>query len=341
MQILNIVAAQRDAARLVIGLSGLSGEGKTYSAIMLAYGLAGYDASKVGFIDTENKRGRLYANILKKHPTHPTDVPFWIADLEPPFSPERCAQAIKEFNEFKVAKGGTGIEVLVFDSVTHEYEGTGGVMEIAELKALGQGPKKRPNWALAKKLHKDFMNVLLQSNAHIIPCIRAREKGKEIEVEENGYKKKVFKMDGVPSPVQERNFMYEMTASLMMWSEGKAQSVLKCPEELRPFLGRQEGYITSEDGYAIRQWLSEGGEIDQKREKLRNALRNETTQGEAHYLECWDKLKPGQQKAVGKEFHETLILAARDYDKVAELQGQTDDGGDDAADAVNNLISED
>lgn len=337
MQILNIVPAERDAARLVIGLSGLSGEGKTYSAIMLAYGLAGYDARKVGFIDTENKRGRLYANILRNHPTHPTQDKFWIADLEPPFTPARCAQAIKDFNDFRASKGDPGIEVLVFDSVTHEYEGTGGVMEIAELQALGNGPKKRPNWALAKKLHKDFMNVLLQSNAHVIPCIRAREKGREKMVDG----KKVFEMDGVPSPIQERNFMFEMTASLMMWSEGKSQSVLKCPEELRPFLGRQEGYITSADGYAIRQWLAEGGEIDQKREKLRNALRNETIQGEAHYLECWDKLKPGQRNAVGKDFHETLLAAAREYDKVAEHQRQNDDGGDDAADAVNSLISED
>jgi len=337
MQILNIVPAERDAARLVIGLSGLSGEGKTYSAIMLAYGLAGYDAKKVGFIDTENKRGRLYANILRNHPTHPTQDKFWIADLEPPFTPARCAQAIKDFNDFRASKGDPGIEVLVFDSVTHEYEGTGGVMEIAELQALGNGPKKRPNWALAKKLHKEFMNVLLQSNAHVIPCIRAREKGREKMVEG----KKVFEMDGVPSPIQERNFMFEMTASLMMWNEGKTQSVLKCPEELRPFLGREEGYITSADGFAIREWLQSGGEIDQKREKLRNALRNETSQGEAHYLECWDKLKPAQQKAVGKDFHETLIAAAREYDQVAEHQRQTDDGGDDAADAVNNLITED
>lgn len=336
MPILNIVPAQRDAARLVIGLSGLSGDGKTYSAIMLAYGLAGYDARKVGFIDTENKRGRLYANILKKHPTHPTDEPFWIADLEPPFTPQRCADAIKEFNDFRISKGGEAIEVLVFDSVTHEYEGSGGVMEIAELQALGNGPKKRPNWALAKKLHKDFMNVLLQSNAHVIPCIRAREKGKEVMVDG----KKVFQMDGVPSPIQERNFMFEMTASLMMWNEGRAQSVLKCPEELRPMLGRQEGYITSEDGYAIRQWLAEGGEIDQKRERLRNALRNETTQGEAHFLACWEKLKPGQQRAVGKEVFETLLAAAKEFDQVAEHQRQTDEPGDQNADTVNALLND-
>jgi len=56
--------ARREGAKVVIALAGTSGSGKTYTAIILAYGLAGYDASKVGFLDTENKRGSLYSDIL-------------------------------------------------------------------------------------------------------------------------------------------------------------------------------------------------------------------------------------------------------------------------------------
>ena len=341
MAVLQIVEAKKDSARLVIGLSGISGEGKTYSALMLAYGMVNYDPSKIGFIDVENRRGRLYANIFKKHPTHPSDVPFLIADLEPPHSPARYAQAIKEFSEYNKNQ----IEVLIIDSVTHEYEGTGGVQEIAEINALGNGIKKRTNWALAKKEHKGFMNTLLQSNPHIIACVRAREKGKEIEQSNgNGGTKKVWVSEGV-QPVQEKNFMFEMTASLMMWDKGKAQAVHKCPEELLPILGRESGYITSEDGLALRRWLEDGGDpIDQKIEAMRNALKNETEQGEAHYLECWNKLKAGTRKAVGKEFHETMLEAARGYDKAAELRGLDGDGdtsGSDTANAVNTMIGDD
>lgn len=38
--------AQRQGARLLIQLSGVSGSGKTYTALQLAYGLAGNDATK-------------------------------------------------------------------------------------------------------------------------------------------------------------------------------------------------------------------------------------------------------------------------------------------------------
>lgn len=342
MAIIQIVQAKKDSARLVIGLSGISGEGKTYSALMLAYGMVNYDPTKIGFLDTENRRGRLYANIFKKHPTHPSNEPFLIADLEPPHSPARYAQAIKEFS----AWSNNQIEVLIIDSVTHEYEGTGGVQEIAEINALGNGIKKRPNWALAKKEHRGFMNSMLQANPHVIACIRAREKGKEVEQDApGGGKKKVWVSEGV-QPIQEKNFMFEMTASLMMWNKGQAQAVHKCPEELLGILGRETGYITSEDGLALRRWLEDGGDpMDQKVEAMKNALKNETEGGEVHYLDCWNKLKAGTRKAIGKEFHETMLEAARGYDKVAELRQMDDDGsgeqGSQTADAVNNMLGDD
>jgi len=53
-----IETAKREGAKIVLGLAGTSGSGKTYSAIQLGYGLAGMDASQLGFLDTENRRGR-------------------------------------------------------------------------------------------------------------------------------------------------------------------------------------------------------------------------------------------------------------------------------------------
>ena len=82
MSILNICPAVRTSAKLVIGLAGTSGSGKTYSALQLAYGLAGKDATKVGLLDTENRRGSLYSHVLG-------NPPFLIGDLAAPFSPQR------------------------------------------------------------------------------------------------------------------------------------------------------------------------------------------------------------------------------------------------------------
>lgn len=292
--------AKRAGARMVIGFAGISGSGKTRTAIEFAYGLANYDATKIGFIDTENRRGSLYADVLKTHATHPTDAEFWIADLEPPFTPERCAGAIKEAQSL-------GVEVLVFDSVTHEYEGTGGVLEIREPLPGQKG--KRDN--IAKERHKKFMNVLLQSNVHVVPCIRAREK--VIIEKKNG--ETVYIPQGI-QPVQEKNFMFEMTASMMMFDEGKFQQVMKCPGELRPMLGRLEGYITSADGKAIRDWIDGGGKLDPEVEQARNTLRTITETGLKAYKEAWSKTPKSVRDALMADgTHDTLKAAATAFDQ--------------------------
>ena len=63
MSILNIRKAVRTGSRVVIGIAGQSGEGKTYTALKLARGMVN-SPEEIGFLDTENKRGSLYADIL-------------------------------------------------------------------------------------------------------------------------------------------------------------------------------------------------------------------------------------------------------------------------------------
>lgn len=304
MAVINIRKAEREGARLVIGLAGISGSGKTLSALMLAYGLANGDGTKVGFLDTENRRGSLYASDdtyekiqeslgLKERPDS-----FWIGDLEPPFSPQRYIDAIREFEK-------AGVEVLVIDSISHEWEGTGGCEEIATL-----ANQMKPQWNRAKAEHKRFMNALLQSNMHIICCIRAREKVKLVKV--NG--KTEYEPQGI-MPVTEKNVMFEMTASLMMWDSGSAQQVMKCPEELRGILGRETGYISAHDGLALRQWVHGGNKLDPKVEAYRNKLRGVTEQGAQYTQKCWDKTPANIRKALGDEFKQSLLEAARAYDE--------------------------
>lgn len=296
MGVLNLRKAEREGARLVIGISGISGSGKTRTALELAYGLANYQAEKIFFIDTENRRGSLYADVLKNE--HGDVQQFWIGDLDAPFSPQRYIDAIRECEL-------AGAEVLIIDSISHEWEGTGGCEEIATLA----NPMK-PQWNRAKAEHKRFMNALLQSNMHIIVCIRAREKVKLIKV--NG--KTEYEPQGI-MPVTEKNVLFEMTASMMMWDSGKSQQVMKCPEELLPILGREQGYITAQDGLALRQWVQGGNKLDPKVEAYRNKLRGVTEQGEQYTQECWDKTPPAIRKKLGDEFKQSLLEAARAYDE--------------------------
>lgn len=307
MAILNIRKAQREGARLVVGISGISGSGKTFTALQLAYGLANYDASKIGFLDTENRRGSLYADALKDAQGNVQQ--FWIGDLDAPFSPQRYIDAILEFQKL-------GVEVLVIDSVTHEWEGAGGCEEIATA-----GNPRLPDWRRAKSEHKRFMNAMLQSNMHIVACIRAREKVAVSKVEG----KTVVEPLGV-LPVCEKNFMFEMTASLMMWSEGKAQQVLKCPAELRSILGRERDYITSADGKALREWVDGGTRVDPAIEHARNTLRTTTEQGMSALQAAWQALPASVRKAISPDGKcpSDLKAAAQAFD---EMRTSANSGG--------------
>lgn len=311
MSIIKIEQARREGAKVVIGLAGTSGSGKTYTALLLGYGLAKRNGKKLGFLDTENRRGRLYADVLGE--------PFLIGDLTAPFSPQRYVQAIKEFEE-------AGCEVLIVDSGTHEWEGVGGCEEIAN-----EGNPKFPRWNKAKSEHKRFMNALLQSSMHIVICFRAREKVK-LEKGERG--ESVIIPLGL-QPITEKNVMFEMTASLMMDEEGARQGVLKCPAALRDFLGRGSGYIGIKDGELVREWIDGATPIDKELERHRATLANTCEQGLDALKAAWEALPAPVKKKLKGEL-DGLKASAEGYDRHRRITSEQSESA--TADDLNAVI---
>jgi hypothetical protein len=294
MAILQIRQAQREGARLVIGLAGQSGSGKTYTAIKLAYGMVGGNGSKVGFLDSENRRGSLYSDIVK--------TPFLIGDLIAPFTPARYAEAIREFQ-------AAGVEVLIIDTISHVWDSTGGCLEIVDAS-----PNKMIGWANAKSQHKRMLNTLLQCDMHIIVCIRAAEKTDFTDTKKPKYL-------GI-QPICEKGFMFEMTASLMMEDRGRRQvqieGVTKMPSDLLPILGRMEGYITEEDGAALAAWVNGAKITDPVVEFHRNALISITEKGTTSLKEAWTETPAKVRKALGQDFLETLKEAALSFETIGK-----------------------
>lgn len=301
MSVIKIREAKREGARLVVGLSGISGGGKTYTALQLAWGLANFDSKKVGLLDTENRRGSLYANSLVD--ANGVVHPFLVGDLEPPFSPKRYVDAIQEFQR-------AGVEVLVIDSVTHEWEGTGGCEEIAH----AENPRM-PNWALAKREHKTFVNALLQSNMHIIVCVRAREKVDMKAKDDKG--RTIVKSLGI-QPVTEKNFMFEMTASMMIYDGGKQREVLKSGggvEDIFGSVGWAEGYLSSQHGKALRDWVDGGAKLDPEIELARNTLRTISEKGLTALESAFTALPAKVKRALKADGTiDTLKTAATAFD---------------------------
>lgn len=278
MGILNIQEARREGARLLVFLAGVSGSGKTYTALQLAYGMANGNGKKIGFLDTESGRGRLYADELPGS--------FLYAEMQPPFSPARYVQAIQEFAD-------AGVEVLVIDSGSHEYEGIGGIQDIAEA-----GNPRLPNWNKAKGEHKKFMSAMLASPMHIILCLRAREKAKPEKQIVDGREKTVYVDMGL-QPITEKNVMFEATVSLMLHDQGHRQEVVKCPAALGDIMGRGHGYLTMADGKALRAWVDGAKQLDPQVEHSRGILKLAAEQGMAALQKAWGEISKAHQKAIG------------------------------------------
>jgi|SRR5581483_8176785 len=290
MGILNIRQVTRGGSKPIIGIAGISGSGKTYTALKLARGMVN-KPSEIGFLDTENKRGSLYHDIL--------DGAFQIGDLYAPFSPQRYSEAIKEFQ-------AAGVKVLVIDSVSHEWEGEGGCDDIAQASILAG--KKMANWVGAKKAHKGFMNTLLYCNIPVICCLRAREK--------TDFKNPEKPVSLGIQPVCEKNFMFEMTASMLMGNEGKTQQWLKMPSFLKPFFGTGTGYLAEETGKKIMQWFKEGETEDPAITAIKSEMLMACEFGLAGVIAIWNKLTPAMKKKL--EAHKNVCKeAAEEYERQA------------------------
>lgn len=199
--------ATREGVGLLIGLAGGTGSGKTYSALRLATGLSG--GKPFAVIDTENGRAKHYADAFR----------FDHGNIHAPFRPETYLNAVRVADK-------AGYPVIVIDSMTHEWAGEGGVLDMheAELNRMaGDNWQKREAckmaaWIKPKMSHKHMVSALLQTRAHIIMCFRAEEKV-EITRDEKGKtqiapKQSLTGLDGW-IPVCEKNLPFELTLSVL------------------------------------------------------------------------------------------------------------------------------
>ena len=186
---MQIRKATRKKAKIRLGLSAVSGGGKTYSAILIAKGLCG-DLSKVAVIDTENGSADLYAHIGDYN----------VLPLTAPFTPERYIEAIRACEK-------SGMEVIIVDSISHEWDGKGGCLEIVE--QLGG---KYQDWAKVTPRHQAFIEAILHSPCHVITTVR-RKQDYEMTKDSNG-KVKVEK--GGLREITREGFEYELTINLEM-----------------------------------------------------------------------------------------------------------------------------
>lgn len=230
----------REKAKLRAALVGVSGSGKTLSALLLAYGIT-QDWGKIAIIDTEHGRAKFYANRSDLGTGE-----FLYQEMSAPFSPGKYIEMAKEGAE-TVGEDG----VIIVDSFSHAWDNDGGVLDIKSEIAKRQGKTEYTAWDEAGKIQNNLVNTILSANCHTIITMRTKM-AYAMEVNDRG--KNVPVKIGL-APVQRENTEYEFDIVLNI-----ARNHVATVSKDTTFLDSWSGVITPELGKTLKEWLDNGVE---------------------------------------------------------------------------------
>lgn len=265
--------AVREQTSLLVGLAGPSSSGKTVSALKLARGIMGGQDQGLFVIDTEARRAKHYACGPDEEPG-PFRFRFQHGDLTAPFSPDAYRDAI-------AAAVGAGAKVVIVDSMSHEHESEGGILEWHEReldRMAGQDYTKRERmtfaaWIKPKAAHNRLVNFILQQPVHFIFCFRAKDKMKLVK---DGQGKTVPVQLGW-TPICSDRFEYEMTTLLMLPPGARGVPDLdleatKINVHHREFFPKGQA-IAEPAGQQLAAWAAGGAQPQDERAPLMDEIR--------------------------------------------------------------------
>lgn len=243
-----IEKAVREMIPLNIGLWSPSGGGKTFSALRLATGIQRVFPGKIVMVDTENKRGKHYAD----------DFDYQHVDFTPPFSPTDYIEMFKQIEQYNPS-------VVIVDSFSHEHSW---ILEEHE-KVSHELAKKwnttyekagQAAWGRVKAPRKKLVEYLTRTPLNVILCFRAKEK--TATVKKNG--KTTIDNIGY-QPIAGKEYVYEMSVSALLYpgSEGKAyfrtgktgeDMMTKLEDPMKKIFPNDGMQITEDIGEKLAKW---------------------------------------------------------------------------------------
>lgn len=252
---------------------GPSGSGKTFSALRLATGMSRVIKGDIHVIDTEARRALHYADRFKFQHT-----PFGA-----PFSPDDYLAAIDHCIKL-------GAKTIIVDSMSHEHEGEGGVLEMheAECQRLmkewrsSRGVVQMSAWAYPKSRRTRLINTILQYECNFIFCFRAKEKIKVLSKKE---KNEAETKDAIKElgwqPIAGQEFVYEMVTCAFLNPGGRGVPVwnpelpdekkfVKLPEQFIEPLTHNESFCEAH-GEIMARW-SIGHDVKQACQDIRDRI---------------------------------------------------------------------
>jgi hypothetical protein len=228
--------ASRKRVKIKMSISSPTGFGKTKSALLLAYGITG-NWEKICVIDSENRSASLYSTL----------GPYNTIEVEPPYTIDKLEHAFRMCIE-------AGDEVVIVDSAYHYWQG---VLDYVD--SMGGGFQ---NWKKGSPMWQRLINLILQSDVHVISTIRKKQ-AYALTEGDNG-KKKVEKK-GMEDQVRD-GFDYEMTIAFDLINDLHMAKAMKDRTEM--FDNRPEFVITPATGKMIKEWCELGKEPEKQLQEI-------------------------------------------------------------------------
>lgn len=219
--------AERRRVKPKIAISGPSGSGKTFGALTLATALG----KKIAVIDTENDSASTYADRFE----------FDTVCLRPAYTVDKFIQAV-------TAAVRGGYDVVVIDSISHEWVGDGGLLSKKEELDAIKGTNQFANWAPISKDHERFKSLILNSDIAIIATMRSKQ---DYVLSQNDKGKQVPEKVGL-APVQREGMEYEF----MTVFDVDMNHVASVSKDRTSLFDGKRFKITSETGKELADWLA-------------------------------------------------------------------------------------
>lgn len=218
--------AKKTNSKLRLAITGPSGAGKTYSALLIAQGLGG----KIAMIDTENGSGNVYSNLCD----------YDICNLSAPYYPQKYIQCIHEAEQ-------AGYEIIIIDSISHEWNGEGGCLDLHTRETASGKGNSFTAWAKITPLHNMFVQALTASPCHIIATIRSKT---DHIINDS---RQVVKV-GL-APVQRDGIEYEFSTVFDI----SASHLASVNKDRTALFGDTPFKISPDIGARLRKWLNDDG----------------------------------------------------------------------------------
>lgn len=309
--------AKAEQAALKVGVYGPAGSGKSFTALLVAEGLARHAGRRIAYVDTE--RGTdFYVKHVPARQVHPEAF-----DIDALYT-RSLADVLEAVRGLSPAEYG----VVVIDSITHLWEAAIAAYRGKKTRA---GTIPMQAWSGIKKPYKDLMHLLINNPLHVLILGRQANEwgdGDDGELVQTGFKMRaegetayephvlirmeaVRPRDGkkvlrhavaVPTAFVEKDRSGVLSGRLIEWPDF---TTLAAP--LLGLLGGSQAQIEADDDTAHRDAEAlERRPTEQARERLAAA------QSLAELKAAWERLTPDQQAALlGDKDRRKAELTAR------------------------------